>query len=616
MLDLRTEDLTKPPALPSIVSSINSLPSHPPHGQLLPAPHSRSPSPDSDIDDETEMMMSQSIASLPPRPLASSSISASVASSMYHSAVSEAPSRSTAICEPIPEAQEKLPLEPAVKPEEQPSPTSQDQPSLSDVPPHDPGVPEETVFSCGSDPIVIRLTTPSSGGRPGQQGVEKRDDSLRLSITTGVLGFALRARHIQSLTELVTTFGGTSSTSPSPPKSQGTTPVSSLLSRLNISVHIRGVVGLLLLSKETSYELTRVEFFHHQLIPPKLLYGYIRIHADGISASLSHPFAVARGDRRGSGMTKMGVSLTTTDLTVFLFEPNSPSLGSEHTASPILITDPNISTQYTSSHAHPVNQHNPCPNCPTFDILDWASATNKGTTPKPSYWRARIPQNHTQQRIPTHGPGGSVGALGLSPSPGKSNPDFLQKSPVHFPHVISVAVTIASGGHKSQKGGSISESRTHVEMKIAPLHIFADLGVLCSNKDYGLLEFLQDSTPASPSLAKGNVSEDLHGEISDEDERDTPPATPRRFTAFSRRDSDRQRERQRLEQMVLDDLDLKFDYRSSTPKQSPQSLPSEKVKAWREVIMCSIFCYTKLRFNSITVPLRRRKPSKHRSRYQ
>ena len=617
MLDLRTEDLTKPAALPSIVSSITSLPSHPPHDQLPSEPHSRSPSPNSDIDDETEMMMSQSIASLPPQPLASSSISASVASSMYHSAVSEAPFRSTAICEPIPEVQEKLLVEPAVKPEEQPSSTSEDQPSSSDVSPRAAGVPEETIFSCGSDPIVIRLATPSSSeSRPGQQRVERRDDSLRLSITTGVLGFALRARHIQSLIELMATFGGTSSTSPSPPKFQGTTPASSLLSRLNISVHIRGMVCLLLLSKEPFYELTRVDFFHHQLIPPKLLYGYIRIHADGISASLSHPFAVARGDRRASGVTKMGASLTTTDLTVFLFEPNSPSLGSEHTASPILITDPNISTQYTSSHAHPVNQHNPFQNCPAFDILDWASTINKGTTPKPSYWRARIPQNHTQQRIPTHGPGGSVGALGLSPSPGKSNPDFLQKSPVHSPPVISVAVTIASGGHKPQKGGSVPESRTHVEMKIAPLHIFADLGALHSNQGYGLLEFLQDSTPASPSLAKGNVSEDLHGEISDEDERDTPPATPRRFTAFSQRDSDRQRERQRLEQMVLDDLDLKFDYRSSTPKQSPQSLPSEKVKAWREVIIYPIVCYTKLRFDSITVPLRRRKPSNYRSRYQ
>jgi hypothetical protein len=57
--------------------------------------------------------------------------------------------------------------------------------------------------------------------------------------------------------------------------------------------------------------------------------------------------------------------------------------------------------------------------------------------------------------------------------------------------------------------------------------------------------------------------------------------------------------------MVLDDLDLKFDYRSSTPKQSPQPLPSEKVKAWREVIAYLIFRDTKLRFDSTTVPSRR-----------
>ena len=613
MLDLRTGDKTKP-AFPSVISSGISLPSHPPFDQPPQESHSRSPSPDSDIDDETQVMMSQSIASLPPRPLASSSISASVASSMYHSAVSEAPFKSTVIRETIPEVQDQLPIEPAAKPEEQLSSASQDQPSSSDVSLLQVfGVPEETIASCGSDPIVIRLTTPSPlESRPGQQRVEKRDDSLRLSVTTGVFSFALRARHIQSLTELAVTLGNISSTSPSPPKPQGTTLASPLLSRLNVSVHIRGVVGLLLLSKEPSYELTRADFFHHQLIPPKLPYRYTRIHADGISASLSQSLAVARGDRRTSGITKMGASLTVTDLTVFFFEPSSSSQGSEHIASPILITDPNIPTQYSSSHAHPVNQHNPYPNCPAFDISDWASIANKGTTPKPSHWRARIPQNHAQQRIPMHG--GSVGALGLSPSPGKSNTDFLQKPPVHSP-VVSVAVTITSGSHKSHKGESVPASRTYVEIRIAPLHAFADLGTLLSSQDYGLLEFLRDSTPTTLPPPKDDVNEDLYSEISDEDEKDTPPATPRHLTGFSRRDSDRQRERQRLEQMVLDDLDLKFDYRSSTPKQSPQSLPSEKVMAWREVIIYPFFCHTKLRFNSITVPLRRKKPSNCRSRY-
>jgi len=589
---LRLEDMTKS-AFPSIISSVTSLPPHPPYGQLPRGPHSRSPSPDSDIDDETQMMMSQSIASLPPRPLLSSSMNASVASSMYHSAVSDAPFRSTAIHEPIPEVQEQPSIGPTVKPEEQPPPTPQDkQPPLRDnSPPHGAGVPEETIVSFGSDPISIRLTTPPpSESRPGQQRVEKRDDSLHLSVTMGVLSFSLGARHIQSLTELVATLGSISPTSPPPPpKSRGTTLAPSLLPRLNMSVHIRGVVSLLLLSKEPSYELTRVGFFHHPLIPPKLPHGYLRIYADGISASFSQPSGVGRGGRSTSGMTKVDASLKTTDLTVFLFEPSGPSPGSDHTASPILITDPNILSQYTSSHAHPANQHNPYPNSPSFDVLDWTSVANKSTAPKPSHWRARIPQNHSQQRTSTHGRVGSVGVLGPSPSPGKSNPDFLQKPPVHSPPVVSVTATITSGGHKSHKGEKVPESRTHVEVRIAPLHVFADLGALLSSQGYGVLEFFQDSTPTALSPAKGSVSEGSYGEVSDEDEKDTPPATPRRFTGFSRMDSDRQRERQRLEQMVLDDLDLKFDYRSSTPKQSPQSLPSEKVKAWREVISVSHF---------------------------
>ena len=616
MLDLRPEDTTKP-GFPSIVSSVASLP-HPPYGQPSRESHSRSPSPDSGTDEESQMVMSQSIAFLPPQPLSSSSMSASVASSMYHSAISEAQSRSTALYKPIPEAPGRPPIEPAARPEVQPPPIPRDQRPPSSRVPTPPGdsALEETILSFGSDPIVIRLTTPSpSESRPGQQRAEKCDDSLRLSVTTGVLSFALRALHIRSLAELTAALGSGNSTSPSPPKSQGTTPASSLLSRLNISVHTRGVVGLLLLSREPTHDLTRVDFFHHQLIPPKLSYRYLRIHVDGVSASVSQPLAVGRGDRRTSGMTKMDASFLMTDLSVFLFEPSSPPLGSGHTVSPILITDPNILAQYTPSHAHPVNKHNPYPNSPAFDVSDWTSVVNKSTTPKPSYWRARVPQNHPQQRMPTHGRGGPVRSLGLPPSLGKSNPDFLQKPPVHSSPVVSVAVTITSDGHGSRKGEKAPESRTHAEVRIAPLHVFADLAALLPSQDNGLLGFLQDSTPTALPLAKGSTSEDFCGEISDEDEKDTPPATPRHFTGFSRRDSERQRERQRLEQMVLDDLDLKFDYRSSTPKQSSQSLPSEKVKTWREVMACLILCDTKLSFDSTTVPLRRRKSSGCQSRY-
>ena len=615
MLDLRPEGTAKP-TFPSIVSSVVSLSPHPPYGQPPRESHSRSPSPDSDIDDETQMMMSQSIALLPPQPLSSSSMSASVASSMYHSAVSEVPLRSTTIHGPIPEVQEQPPIGLTAKPEDQPLSTSKDQPPSSGVPPpRGTGIPEETILSFGSDPIVIRLTTPSpSGSRPGQHMVENRDDSLRLSITTGVLSFALRARHIQALTEDVTALGNIGSTSPPPPKPQGAVPASSLLPRLNVSAHIRGVVGLLLLSKEPSYELTRVDFFRHQLIPPKLSHGYLRIHSDGISASFSQPLAVGRGDRRTSRVTKVDASLTTADLTVFLFEPSS-SLGSEHTTSPILITDPNILAQYTSSHAHPVNHYNPYPNFPTFDVSDWTDVTNKSTTPKPSHWKARIPQNHPQQRTSTHGRGGSVGALGLSPSPGKSTPDFLQKPPTHTPPVVSVTVIVTSGGHKSHKGEKVPESRTQVEVRVTPLHVFVDFGALFPGRGYGLLEFLQDCAPTVLPLVKENTSEDFHGEMSDEDEKDTPPATPRHFAGFSRRNSDRQSERQRLEQMVFDDLGLGLDYRSSTPKQSTRPLPSEKVKAWREVITHLFFFDTKLSFYSITVLLRRRKRFDCRSRY-
>ena len=587
MLDLQHEDIMKP-VIPSIVSSVNSLPQHPPYGHPPPKPRSRSPSPDSDIDDETQMMMSQSIAFLPPQPLSSSSISASVASSMYQSAVSEAPVRSTPIRDPVPELQGQPSIESAANTEEKPSSSPQDQQPLpSDaVPPEGASFSEETIVSFGTDPIVIRITTPpSSDLRPGQQRSEDREDSVHLSVAAGVISLPLRARHIQGLAELVAALGRVSPTSPRPPKPQGTTQTPTLLSRLKILVSVRGVVGLLLLAREPSHELIRTGFFHHPLIPPKLSHAYLRIHADGISASLSQSLVVGRGERRATGTTRMDASLTMTDLTIFTFEPtDGPSLGSEHIASPVLITDPNVLTQYTPSHAHPVNQHNPYPSLPTFDVSDWTNVANKSTTPKPSYWRARIPQNHAHQRMASHGRGGSVGVLGLSHSPGKSNPDFLQKTPTQSPSAVFVTVTVISGSHKLHSRERPSESRAQVEAKVAPLHAFADLGVLLSNLDYGLLEFVRGSIPTILPPTLENPNEELYGEISDEDEKDTPPATPRRFTSFSRRDSDRQRERQRLEQTVLDELDLKFDYRTSTPKQSSQPLPSEKVRAWREVM--------------------------------
>lgn len=149
------------------------------------------------------------------------------------------------------------------------------------------------------------------------------------------------------------------------------------------------------------------------------------------------------------------------------------------------------------------------------------------------------------------------------------------------------------------------ESSTHVEAKVASLHVFIDLGVL-SRHDYGLLEFIRDSTPTALPLTRENVDGEPYGELSDEDEKDTPPATPRHVTGFSPRDSDRERERQRLEQLILNDLDLKFDYRSSTPKQTSQPLPSEKVKAWREVMAYLFFRDAKLRFISVTAPWKRK----------
>jgi len=88
------------------------------------------------------------------------------------------------------------------------------------------------------------------------------------------------------------------------------------------------------------------------------------------------------------------------------------------------------------------------------------------------------------------------------------------------------------------------------------------------------LDFIRDSTPITLPLAKENIEGELYGENIRQDEK-TPPCHPR-FTGLPREMVIGNVRGRGWSKMVLDDLDLKFDYRSSTPKQSPQPLPQRK----------------------------------------
>lgn len=150
------------------------------HGLPSPAePSSPYHSDSSDMDEETQMFMSQSIAMLPPRPISPAS---SVASSMYQSAIStSAPDTGLDdIPEEVPQSRSSTPSPPErveareeqashIPVETVESPTG--TPPASRSPVTSPfqrrmdistaEIEDETVLSLGSEPIEIRLTTPS-----------------------------------------------------------------------------------------------------------------------------------------------------------------------------------------------------------------------------------------------------------------------------------------------------------------------------------------------------------------------------------------------------------------------------------------------------------------------
>ena len=95
-----------------------------------------------------------------------------------------------------------------------------------------------------------------------------------------------------------------------------------------------------------------------------------------------------------------------------------------------------------------------------------------------------------------------------------------------------------------------------------------------------VLQFLDDLT-ASPVADKAEASDEPHPEenpYDDEDDEEYRPSTPRGPTlrGFPDRETDQERERRRLEQLVLEDLDLGYDYRGQGPSRAPPTPTSRR----------------------------------------
>ena len=182
------------------------------------------------------------------------------------------------------------------------------------------------------------------------------------------------------------------------------------------------------------------------------------------------------------------------------------------------------------------------------------------------------------------------GLVGLSPSsPRRVDPPARPAQPA-----VSVKLSVtsrASGLRSPRSAGKSPESNVEIQADIAPLHAFCDLALVFSNAEADraseTLEFLRELSAGDvdPSGPVDKSSYDDDDPFGSEDDDDTPPATPRAASPYARRDyheREQERERKRLERLVLEDLDLEYDYRQSETEPIARQSTS-RVKSWRKV---------------------------------
>ncbi|KAF7792955.1 hypothetical protein EIP86_004058 [Pleurotus ostreatoroseus] len=590
------------PQSPQHISSVETPKS--PTSTTLPTVYRSPPSPtfsdSSELDEETHMIMSQSIAGLPPRP---GSPASSVASSMYQSAISIAP---TGPSPPMPTYSPEI-LEQGKQSQVTPSTTQAastkiTRPELGVVTDE---IQDETILSFGTEPVTIRLSTPppvrqstttsSLKTPPSDHEIHEPSGALRLEVSLGTVAVALKARHIRSFLDVSQLWASHIPSHKVEESADDVTP-RSLFDCLDADLRIRGFVLLLL----PSHSFTRandpndpvVDFFNHPLVSPRLLHGYMRTHLDSINASMSirstSESATSRTATPKSVNSTITASLTLADISAFAFLAltDRDTENMELRASPILITDPNLPCQYSTMHERPdLRSTNSTASLPSFDIIDWTDPAHQTSSPRPSQWRAHVPQNSklSGQGIAQASTSPRRGSAGTSHSPRTNK---LQAGPSTHSAVNAkfTMITRRRDGRTSRNKGKAPTSSIQLQVDIAPLHVFADLSLVFGSEasvaGTEVLAFLQELSFTDTSNDPQTQEDEGEGEDEFEDD-DTPPATPRASSSYMTRKSERdeERERKRLERMVLEDLDLGYDYRQDAPAPSSRT-PGSQFHDW------------------------------------
>ena len=456
------------------------------------------------------------------------------------------------------------------------------------------------IVSLATEPIVVHITTsaPSDSSRPpvsnpyasgsGASGSDYLQPNLEISVSLGILACALTTGQISAILAFVSAVGSYSGPSAAPPVSNNpgfVVPSLSLLDQAKLTIQIRGFV-LLLQSvtaplTSSSHDDPLADFFAHPLTPPSTNHNYVRFLIDRLKADLSVSTALeqvidepspspehlpgrSRVPRmvRGTTSSHIGFSINDLSALAFCMPSNATARPASHATFvlPIVLTDHFLSTQYRPEHHPPPNMDHhldssefirkAIPALPEFEILDWTSEDNRTNQAKLTFWRVRPPPSYRRPQR-DH--------LGDSPAhpPVASLPKAIfEEKPANKPQSALSGQMLLSTPKDSGTGGS-SEPACSIQINIAPLHVFVDLGSIAAALDFlETLSFPRTGSDSAPS--QFGPYEPKEGDYESASRR----TNSRDLTAFS---SPQRRTLQQIHRQELEDLNLSVDYLSKEP---------------------------------------------------
>lgn len=237
--------------------------------------------------------------------------------------------------------------------------------------------PATKILSTGKDPIVIALTTP----RPTSLDPINVSQKLGLNITLGVITFAIETKQINSLFAMASLMPPPSSQTSQPP--QQTQDSSSILSSIQTNVSLRAVLILLFRSYDSPPSFEMIENLFENPRTTQVSAPHARIHLEELHLII--PSKLPLGSVTGSSDEKITGSIS--DFSVFLvhssgtttIKSNEPEL---LIASPVLITDQNLSSQYDPDATE---------GSFAISVTNWTNKSHSSSRPKRTLWRTKPP---------------------------------------------------------------------------------------------------------------------------------------------------------------------------------------------------------------------------------